>query len=118
MIGWGHWIGTTILMRPEVSFMRAYDRPAFDTGTALSAAGTLVGTAIAGQKEKSVLAGQADVKRLILLMDADMNGKISKPEFMKFMEAEFDSLDVNKDGELDVKELEKTRLRVAPAHNR
>ncbi len=33
MIGWGHWIGTTILMRPEISFMRAYNRPAFDTGT-------------------------------------------------------------------------------------
>jgi hypothetical protein len=33
MVGWGHWVGTTILMRPEISFMRAYDRPAFDSGT-------------------------------------------------------------------------------------
>jgi hypothetical protein len=33
LLGWGHWIGSTILIRPEVSFMRAYDYPAFDTGT-------------------------------------------------------------------------------------
>jgi len=33
LIGWGHWIGSTILLRPEMSFMRAYDYPAFDTGT-------------------------------------------------------------------------------------
>lgn len=33
LLGWGHWIGTSILIRPEVSFMRAYDYPAFDSGT-------------------------------------------------------------------------------------
>jgi hypothetical protein len=33
LFGWGHWIGSTILLRPEISFMRAYDYPAFDTGT-------------------------------------------------------------------------------------
>ena len=33
LLGWGHWIGSTILLRPEMSFMRAYDYPAFDTGT-------------------------------------------------------------------------------------
>lgn len=33
MVGWGHWIGTSILMRPEVSYLRAYDYPAFDSGT-------------------------------------------------------------------------------------
>jgi Putative beta-barrel porin-2, OmpL-like. bbp2/Carboxypeptidase regulatory-like domain len=33
LIGWGHWIGSTILLRPEISFLRAYDRPAFDSGT-------------------------------------------------------------------------------------
>ena len=33
LLGWGHWIGSTILLRPEVSFLRAYDYPAFDTGT-------------------------------------------------------------------------------------
>lgn len=33
LLGWGHWIGSTILMRPEISFLRAYDYPAFDSGT-------------------------------------------------------------------------------------
>jgi len=33
MVGWGRWIGSTILMRPEISYLRAYDRPAFDSGT-------------------------------------------------------------------------------------
>jgi len=31
-----------------------------------------------------------EVTQLVLLMDADKNGKISRQEFMKFMEAEFD----------------------------
>jgi Ca2+-binding EF-hand superfamily protein len=38
-------------------------------------------------------------------MDTDKNGKVSKAEFMRFMEAEFDWADKNKDGELDPKEL-------------
>jgi hypothetical protein len=33
MIGVGHWIGSTILIRPELRFDHAYDRPAFDSGT-------------------------------------------------------------------------------------
>jgi len=59
-----------------------------------------------------VLAGEVEAKKLILLMDADKNGKISRAEFMAFMAAEFDRLDVDKSGELDVKELEKSQLMV------
>jgi hypothetical protein len=33
LIGWGHWIGTTILIRPELRYERAYDSPAYDGGT-------------------------------------------------------------------------------------
>jgi len=33
MIGWGHWIGTTILIRPELRYERAYDSPAYNAGT-------------------------------------------------------------------------------------
>ena len=33
MIGWGHWIGTSLLMRPEASFLHSYGMPAFSTGT-------------------------------------------------------------------------------------
>jgi hypothetical protein len=40
-------------------------------------------------------------------------GKISKREWMKFMEAEFDRLDKGKDGELDVKELTQSKLRAS-----
>ena len=45
-------------------------------------------------------------------MDTDKNGKISKQECMKFMEAEFDKLDKDKNGELDAKELTQSSLRV------
>jgi 5S rRNA maturation endonuclease (ribonuclease M5) len=55
--------------------------------------------------------GEDEVKQLLLLMDADKNGRISKQEFMKFMEAEFERLDKNKNGELDVKELTHSQLR-------
>jgi Putative beta-barrel porin-2, OmpL-like. bbp2 len=30
---WGHWIGSTILFRPELRFERAYRAPAYDLGT-------------------------------------------------------------------------------------
>ncbi|MGA2861816.1 MAG: hypothetical protein ABSF31_08640 [Steroidobacteraceae bacterium] len=43
--------------------------------------------------------------QLLQLMDTDKNGKVSKDEFMKFMEAEFDYADKNKDGQLDPIEL-------------
>ena len=45
-------------------------------------------------------------------MDRDKDGKVSRAEFMKFMSDEFDQLDINKDGELDVNEL--TALRLGP----
>jgi len=46
-------------------------------------------------------------------MDIVKNGKISKQEWMKFMEAEFDILDTAKNGQLDLAELMQTRLRVS-----
>lgn len=33
LIGWGHWIGTTVLSRPEIRYEHAYDYPAYDDGT-------------------------------------------------------------------------------------
>jgi hypothetical protein len=33
LISWNHWIGTSLLFRPEVRFEHAYDNPAFDNGT-------------------------------------------------------------------------------------
>lgn len=55
---------------------------------------------------------QQNVKELLLLMDTDKNGKISKQEWMKFMEAEFDALDKDKKGELDQKELLQSTMSV------
>ena len=56
-----------------------------------------------------------ETRKLLELMDRDGNGRVSKQEFLDFMAAEFDRLDVNKDGSLDLKELEK--LRVKPVSN-
>jgi hypothetical protein len=53
-----------------------------------------------------------NVKQLLLLMDTDKNGKISKKEWMDFMAAEFDRLDTDHSGELDRNELLKSRVRV------
>ena len=60
-----------------------------------------------------LILGEEEVKQLLLLMDTDRNGKISKREFMRFMEAEFDRLDKDKSGELDVRELAQSRVRVS-----
>ena len=62
------------------------------------------------EKEKKLAAGEAEAKQLLLLMDRDQNGKISHQEYMTFMEEEFQRLDINKDGELDVNELSQSRL--------
>jgi Ca2+-binding EF-hand superfamily protein len=75
--------------------------------------------AAAGQKASSPKAqdkqalGEDEVKQLLLLMDTDKSGKISKKEYMSFMEAEFDRLDKDKSGELDPKELTQSQLRVS-----
>lgn len=56
------------------------------------------------QQDKFVLANE-DVKELLLLMDADKSGKVSKREWMSFMEAEFNRLDKDGNGQLDLNEL-------------
>jgi EF hand len=63
--------------------------------------------------EDKLALGEAEVKQLLLLMDTDKNGKISKQEWMKFMEAEFDRLDKDKSGDLDVKDLTQSKLRAS-----
>src|ERR1700676_3393134 len=57
--------------------------------------------------------GEDEAKQLLLLVDTDKKGKVSKQEWVKFMEAEFDRLDKAKDGQLDVLELMQSRLRVS-----
>ena len=77
--------------------------------------GTMLGNAAAQKaavpKPQNKLAiGEEGVKQLLPLMVADNKGMISKEEFMMFMEAEFERLDKNKKGELNVKELTQSRL--------
>lgn len=57
--------------------------------------------------------GEPQVRQLLLLMDTDKDGRISKQQWIKFMEAEFDRLDRKKAGQLDVKELKDSKLRAS-----
>src|SRR5271163_583065 len=76
---------------------------------ALVATWAILGTAVAQRQavpkpQDKLALGEPEVLQLLLLMDTDKNGKISKQEWMKYMEAEFDRLDKDKAGELDAKE--------------
>ena len=78
----------------------------------------IVGTAVAQKaavpKPQDRLAiAEDEAKELLLLVDTDKKGKVSKLEWIKFMEAEFDRLDKAKTGYLDVKELMQSKLRVS-----
>jgi Ca2+-binding EF-hand superfamily protein len=77
--------------------------------------GTKLGNAAAQKaaipKPQNKLAiAENEVKQLLPLMDTDKRGMVSRQEFMRFMEAEFERLDKNKQGELNVKELTQSTL--------
>jgi hypothetical protein len=83
--------------------------------TALVATVGLLGTAHAQKasvpKPVNKLAiGEDDIKQLLPLMDSDKHGKVSREQYMKFMEAEFDRLDQDHKGELDVRELTQSKI--------
>jgi hypothetical protein len=69
----------------------------------------LAGAAIASPKLDPMTAGLKQTVQLLVLMETNHNGVVTKAEFMQFMEAEFDRLDKNKDGALDVRELTQTQ---------
>ncbi len=105
------------------SFLVAQGRlvPAILLAAGILGVGAMVGTTLAAQdsdqkaeaqKAKKLAAGEKEAKKMLLLMDSDKSGKVSKQEFMSFMEAEFERMDVNKDGELDVKELTGSRVQI------
>jgi hypothetical protein len=85
----------------------------------LLAIGTMVKTA-AGQTGQKVpapseargtaAAREAAAKQLLLLMDRNKDGKVSKQEWMSFMEKEFDRLDTDHDGYVNAKDMEKSQL--------
>lgn len=78
----------------------------------------LTGTAVARkasvpkQPDKAAMAN-VRVRELLLVMDTDKNGKISKQEWMKFMEAEFDRLDKDKTGQQSPQELAQSKVSVS-----
>jgi hypothetical protein len=81
---------------------------------ALLTFGTMEGTAqkLTVPKPQSTVALRvAEIKQLLFLMDTDKNGRISKKEFLSFMEAEFDRLDTSKTGQLNVSELKLSQVR-------
>ena len=89
--------------------------------TALVAFGVTAGTALPQKTDKTLpkqqaaaAAGEDDAKRLVLLMDTNKNGKVSKQEFMSFMSAEFDRLDKDKSGELTLDELRQYQVGGTP----
>jgi len=84
----------------------------FAVGLAVRTAIAQGKAAVAETPNKQLLT-DAQVERILLLMDTDKNGKISRQEWMNFMAAEFDRLDKDKSGELDPKELTQSRLQVS-----
>jgi Ca2+-binding EF-hand superfamily protein len=66
--------------------------------------GTISSQALAVSKRTAATA-EKDVRQLMRMMDKDMNGVVSKDEFMQFMGQTFDRLDVNKSGTLEPAEL-------------
>ena len=75
----------------------------------VAAVAALAGAAIASPKLDPMTAGLKQTVQLLVLMETNHNGVVTKAEFMQFMAAEFDRLDKNKDGALDVKELTQTQ---------
>jgi hypothetical protein len=80
---------------------------------------TLLGNAAAQKAsvpklQDKLTMGEDDVKHLLLLMETDKNGMVSKREYMRYMEAEFERLDQNKSGQLNVKEL--TQSNISASH--
>lgn len=79
------------------------------TATVLLASSAISVGSIAAESAKSVVGAPSTnrwTQALIDRIDTDKSGKVSKAEFMKFMEAEWDALDTNKSGTLETTEYE------------
>ena len=73
-------------------------------------AAVIASTSAFAVSKRTWSAGARDVENLIRLMDQDKNGVVSKEEFMQFMGAEFDRLDVDRSGGLTAEELSRSRI--------
>jgi hypothetical protein len=61
--------------------------------------------------DRALAAGEEWTGRLLRLMDEDKNGVVSKEEFLRFMSKEFDRLDVNRDDQLERREIMRAMCR-------
>jgi hypothetical protein len=75
----------------------------------LLAVGTISTDTFAFSKQ-TVAVADSGVRRLLRLMDRDMNGTVSKDEFFHFMSQRFDRLDVNRNGRLELNELRPMKI--------
>jgi hypothetical protein len=94
----------TTLLLTTVYFLRGQQ------GAAPQPASCPCAAANVSTDDARVVAGGTEAFRLIELMDSNKDGKVSRAEFMSFMQAEFDRLDINKDGVLDINEIKNSRL--------
>ncbi len=72
---------------------------------AASSLSTSVFAAEAGKSAVGTPASNRYTQALITKMDVNRDGKVTKAEFMKFVESEFDFLDKDKSGQLDTSEI-------------
>jgi len=70
-------------------------------------------TASVPKPQDNLSIGENDARHLMLLIGPNKDGKITKQAWMRFMAAEFDRLDKDKSGTLDLKELTESRLHVS-----
>ena len=73
-------------------------------GVGISLALASASTAAVALTKRTGTVAARDVSQLIRLMDTDMNGAVSKQEFLSFMSQMFDRADVNKSQTLERRE--------------
>jgi Ca2+-binding EF-hand superfamily protein len=82
-------------------------------GTALLAGRSFAQMTTASPKNPNLPAiAEQNAKQIMLLMDTDKDGRISKKEWMEFMSKEFDRLDTDHNGYIDQKDLMVTQIRI------
>jgi hypothetical protein len=91
-------------------------RSIFGGMAAVAVAGTLPEILHAVDSPDKIESGLVETKQLLFLMDKDKDGRVSHIEFTRFMEEEFERLDVNHDGYLDLNELSKFHHAPAGGH--
>jgi len=82
----------------------------------VTALGIGISQKVVSKQPDTITIAIENVKQLLLTMEAK-NGKISKQEWMRFMEAEFDRLDTGKKGEVDQTEIRQSGFYVKQARS-